>query len=200
MPAGKWVRALGSDIEAGATVLAAGERVGAAEIGILATVGAARVQVATFDSVPDHDFNSNPDPEKFGGTASPGFIDHQRSHQHCIPPSCKPVCLVLRDPSTRRLPVMQCAMALPLRAGSAKSGPRLRKLASWHCLFLSLAAVNWACLLRAGAPHAARGHPVDGGRAGAGGHGGPGAGPHPGRQPPHAPRRRCDAVMLRSLV
>ena len=46
MPPGKWVRALGSDIEAGATVLAAGERVGAAEIGILATVGAARVQVA----------------------------------------------------------------------------------------------------------------------------------------------------------
>ncbi len=45
MPAGKWVRALGSDIEANATVLAAGERVGAAEIGILATVGPAHVQV-----------------------------------------------------------------------------------------------------------------------------------------------------------
>ena len=38
------MRPLGSDIEAGATVLAAGERVGAAEIGILATVGAAHVQ------------------------------------------------------------------------------------------------------------------------------------------------------------
>ena len=45
VPPGKWVRPLGSDIEAGATVLAAGERVGAAEIGILATVGAAHVQV-----------------------------------------------------------------------------------------------------------------------------------------------------------
>lgn len=45
MPPGKWVRALGSDIEAGATVLAAGERIGAAEVGILATVGAAHVQV-----------------------------------------------------------------------------------------------------------------------------------------------------------
>ena len=46
VPPGKWVRPLGSDIEAGATVLAAGERVGAAEIGILATVGAAHVQVS----------------------------------------------------------------------------------------------------------------------------------------------------------
>ena len=45
VPPGKWVRPLGSDIEAGATVLAACERVGAAEIGILATVGAAHLQV-----------------------------------------------------------------------------------------------------------------------------------------------------------
>jgi len=56
VPPGKWVRALGSDIEAGATVLAAGERVGAAEIGILATVGAAHVQVAALNKL-----NSNPD-------------------------------------------------------------------------------------------------------------------------------------------
>lgn len=42
---GQDIRAVGSDIRAGETVLAAGERVGPAEIGLLATVGAATVQV-----------------------------------------------------------------------------------------------------------------------------------------------------------
>lgn len=39
------VRALGSDIAAGEVVLAAGSLIGAAEIGLLATVGAATVKV-----------------------------------------------------------------------------------------------------------------------------------------------------------
>lgn len=42
---GQDIRAVGSDIRAGETVLAAGERIGPAEIGLLATVGAAIVQV-----------------------------------------------------------------------------------------------------------------------------------------------------------
>ena len=42
---GQDIRAVGSDIRAGETVLAAGERIGPAEIGLLATVGAANVQV-----------------------------------------------------------------------------------------------------------------------------------------------------------
>ena len=50
--AGQWIRAVGSDIAAGAVVLAAGERLGAAEIGILATVGAATVQVNSDSSLP----------------------------------------------------------------------------------------------------------------------------------------------------
>ena len=45
MEPGQWIRPVGSDIQAGATVLAAGEKLGAAEIGILATVGAASVKV-----------------------------------------------------------------------------------------------------------------------------------------------------------
>lgn len=49
--AGQWIRAVGSDIAGGAVVLAAGERLGAAEIGILATVGAATVQVSTASSL-----------------------------------------------------------------------------------------------------------------------------------------------------
>lgn len=39
------VRATGSDIASGEVVLAKGSRIGAAEIGLLATVGAATVQV-----------------------------------------------------------------------------------------------------------------------------------------------------------
>ena len=42
---GQDIRAVGSDIRAGDTVLAAGERIGPAEIGLLATVGATSVQV-----------------------------------------------------------------------------------------------------------------------------------------------------------
>ncbi|WIA42709.1 hypothetical protein OEZ86_008658 [Tetradesmus obliquus] len=45
VPAGKDIRQVGSDIEAGAVVLQAGERVGVAEVGILATVGAASLPV-----------------------------------------------------------------------------------------------------------------------------------------------------------
>ena len=41
------VRAVGSDIQAGQVVLHKGTRLGAAEIGILATVGASEVQVWT---------------------------------------------------------------------------------------------------------------------------------------------------------
>ena len=52
MEPGQWIRAVGSDIAAGAVVLPAGERLGAAEIGILATVGAATVQVNTDSSLP----------------------------------------------------------------------------------------------------------------------------------------------------
>ena len=42
---GEDVRAVGSDIRRGQLVLEQGELVGAAEVGILATVGAAQVQV-----------------------------------------------------------------------------------------------------------------------------------------------------------
>ena len=43
---------MGSDIRAGQTVLAAGERIGPAEVGLLATVGAAEVQVRKKAAVP----------------------------------------------------------------------------------------------------------------------------------------------------
>lgn len=45
MSQGQWIRPIGSDILAGATVLPAGVRIGPAEIGILATIGASNVQV-----------------------------------------------------------------------------------------------------------------------------------------------------------
>jgi gephyrin len=45
VPPGHDVRAVGSDVAAGEVALAAGARVGAAEVGVLATVGAARVRV-----------------------------------------------------------------------------------------------------------------------------------------------------------
>ena len=45
--AGQDIRAVGSDIKAGQAVLQAGALLGAAEIGILATVGAATVRVGT---------------------------------------------------------------------------------------------------------------------------------------------------------
>jgi len=43
--AGEDIRAVGSDIQVGQTVLQAGDLLGAAEIGILATVGAATLKV-----------------------------------------------------------------------------------------------------------------------------------------------------------
>ena len=45
MSQGQWIRPIGSDILTGATVLPAGVRIGSAEIGILATIGASSVQV-----------------------------------------------------------------------------------------------------------------------------------------------------------
>lgn len=44
--AGEDIRQPGSDIEAGQAVLQAGDLLGAAEIGLLATVGAAQVKVS----------------------------------------------------------------------------------------------------------------------------------------------------------
>ena len=41
---GQDIRAVGSDIREGQTVLGRGERVGPAEVGLLATIGAARIQ------------------------------------------------------------------------------------------------------------------------------------------------------------
>jgi hypothetical protein len=43
--AGKWIRAKGSDVAAGQQVLAVGELLSAAELGLLATVGATVVKV-----------------------------------------------------------------------------------------------------------------------------------------------------------
>jgi gephyrin len=43
--AGEDIRAVGSDIQVGQTVLQAGDMLGPAEIGILATVGAATLKV-----------------------------------------------------------------------------------------------------------------------------------------------------------
>ena len=51
---GEDVRAVGSDITAGQVVLQAGDLLGAAEIGILATVGAARVKVGQHQQLDPH--------------------------------------------------------------------------------------------------------------------------------------------------
>ena len=60
---GQDIRAVGSDIRAGDTVLAAGERIGPAEIGLLATVGATSVQVGPTE--PQSNFLCAPKPAAY---------------------------------------------------------------------------------------------------------------------------------------